>query len=68
MAAVAESHDLTRWQGNYYKHYSQCSSHSESITRAFFCFFFPRRGGEVKGKQEDAENADAGTVPSASGS
>lgn len=39
MAAVAESHDLTRWQGNYYKHYSQCSSHSESITRAFFCFF-----------------------------
>ena len=36
MAAVAESYDLTLWQGNYYKHYSQCSSHSESITRAFF--------------------------------
>ena len=36
MAAVAESYDLTRWQGNYYKHYSQCSSHSESITRAYF--------------------------------
>lgn len=65
MAAVAESYDLTRWQGNYYKHYSQCSSHSESITRAYF--FFQRRG-EVKGKQEDAENADAGNVSSASGS